>query len=91
VVAVTGLAGHALESWRSRETHELWLQDFLPNDVKNIRIMIYGYDSNLAGGEKSDMRLVDYRRNFIQQLENSRSVTKVCKHLFVATEFVFSC
>ncbi|KAF8540115.1 hypothetical protein BDD12DRAFT_777518, partial [Trichophaea hybrida] len=76
VVAVTGLAGHAFGSWRSRETHQMWLKDFLPKDIKNIRVMTYGYDSSLVGLGRSDMRLVDYRRNFIQQLENSRSTAK---------------
>ncbi|KAF8536358.1 hypothetical protein BDD12DRAFT_290351 [Trichophaea hybrida] len=76
VVAVTGLAGHAFGSWRNRDTHNMWLKDFLPEDVKYVRIMTYGYDSSIVGGEKSDSRLVDYRRNFIQQLENSRSTAK---------------
>jgi hypothetical protein len=88
VIAVTGLAGHAFESWRNCDTHKTWLKDFLPRDVKNVRIMTYGYDSGLVGSGKCDMRLIDYRRNFIQQLENSRSTAKVCKYLFPATEFV---
>jgi hypothetical protein len=25
----------------------MWLKDFLPQDVKNVRIMTYGYDSSL--------------------------------------------
>lgn len=79
VVAVTGLAGHAFGSWRSRETHQMWLKDFLPKDVNSVRIMTYGYDSSLVGLDRSDKRLVDYRRNFIQNLENSRSTAKVCK------------
>jgi hypothetical protein len=76
-VAVTGLAGHAFESWRSRDTHRMWLKDFLPADVKDVRIMTYGYDSNFIRREQGRMRLVDYRRNFIQQLENSRRGFKV--------------
>jgi len=79
VVAVTGLAGHAFGSWRNRDTCKMWLKDFLPEDVKNVRIMTYGYDSSLVRGVKSETRLVDYRRNFIQQLENSRSAAEVCK------------
>jgi len=55
----------------------MWLQDFLPEDVKNVRIMIYGYDSSLTGPARKDLRLLDYRRNFIQQLDYSRSLAKV--------------
>jgi len=77
VVAVTGLAGHAFGSWRSRETHLMWLKDFLPKHIKNIRIMTYGYNSSLVEDTKSTLRLADYRSNFIQQLENARSSAEV--------------
>jgi hypothetical protein len=83
VVAVTGLAGHAFGSWRSRETHKMWLKDFLPKDIGNIRIMTYGYDSSLIGPE-TNARLIDYRRNFIQQLKNSRSSAQVCRRVLPA-------
>jgi hypothetical protein len=82
VIAVTGLAGHALSSWKSRHTRHMWLKDFLPMDIKNIRIMTYGYDSSLIEFERNDMRLVDYKRNFIQQLENSRRMVMVWTYLF---------
>ncbi|KAF8533302.1 hypothetical protein BDD12DRAFT_984533 [Trichophaea hybrida] len=71
VIAVTGLAGHAFGSWRNRETHQMWLKDFLPYDVKNIRILTYGYDSRLIGHDGvAEMRLLDFQRHFIEQLQN---------------------
>jgi hypothetical protein len=75
VVAVTGLAEHAFGSWRSRETREMWLKNFLPYNFKNIRNMTYGYDSSLVGG--GDTRLSDCRRNFIEQFENCRTSAEV--------------
>jgi hypothetical protein len=79
VIAVTGLAGHAFGSWKSRETQQMWLKDLLPHDVRNIRIMSYGYDSSLVGHDKAaENRLLDYQRHFIQQLENARSSVPVC-------------
>jgi hypothetical protein len=77
VIAVTGLAGHAYGSWRSRETHQMWLKDFLPDEVQKIRILSYGYDSSLVGGKTGGSRLLDYQRHFIQQLENARSSVQV--------------
>jgi len=74
---VTGLAGHAFGSWRNRETHQMWLKDFLPHDIQNIRIMTYGYDSHLVGQGKTENRLLDYQRLFIQDIENARSSVKV--------------
>ena len=54
----------------------MWLQEFLPQDVKNIRIMSYGYNTNLIG-DTADDRILDYRRELIQQLENARSSAEV--------------
>jgi len=77
VIAVTGLAGHAFGSWRSRKTHQMWLKDFLAHDVPNIRILSYGYDSSLLGHGKAENRLLDYQRLLIQDIENARSSVKV--------------
>lgn len=77
MIAVTGLAGHAFGSWRSRETGQMWLNDWLPHDVKNIRVMSYGYDSRLVAEEGGENRLLDYQRLFIQDIENSRSSVMV--------------
>lgn len=79
MIAVTGLAGHAIGSWRNRETQQMWLKDFLPYDVQNIRIMSYGYDSRLVGhvGE-AEIRLLDLQRHFVEQLQNARSSVPVC-------------
>jgi len=72
VVAVTGPAGHAFGSWKSRETHRMWLKDFLPRDIKGIRIMSYGYNTGLLG-YTVDGQFLDYGGHFIHMLKNSRS------------------
>jgi len=48
--------------------------------------MTYGYDSSIVGPEQSDARMIDYRRNFIEQLETSRTSAKVCKSLCMLIE-----
>jgi hypothetical protein len=58
----------------------MWLKDLLPRDVKGIRIMSYGYNTNLVGYTVDDVFL-DYRRDFIHMLVNSRSSAEVCKPL----------
>jgi hypothetical protein len=55
----------------------MWLKDFLPYDIQNIRIMSYGYDSRLIGSGKSESRLLDYQRLLIQDIENARSSVNV--------------
>jgi hypothetical protein len=54
----------------------MWLKDFLPRDVKGIRIMSYGYNTNLVGHTVDD-GFLDYKRHFIQMLVNSRSSAEV--------------
>jgi hypothetical protein len=55
----------------------MWLKDFLPKDVRNIRVMTYGYDSNLFDNEENGSRMSDLRKHLVQQIENSRSPEEV--------------
>ncbi|KAF8537282.1 hypothetical protein BDD12DRAFT_982249 [Trichophaea hybrida] len=71
IITVTGLAGHAYGSWRDRGSGRMWLQEFLPQDVKHVRIMTYGYNTSLIGRTVDDT-LLDYRRQLVAQLENTR-------------------
>jgi hypothetical protein len=78
VVAVCGLGGHAFGSWTHRESGRMWLRDFLPQDLENLRIMTYGYNSSLKDSKKaSEETMVDYRREFITALEDVRSTAEV--------------
>ncbi|CAI6098976.1 unnamed protein product, partial [Clonostachys chloroleuca] len=49
IIVVTGLGGYALGSWKSPNSDDVWLRDFLPKDVPNIRVLLYGYDTTLPG------------------------------------------
>jgi hypothetical protein len=51
--------------------------DFLPDDVKAIRIMSYGYNSSLSD-ETMEIDFLDHRRNLLQILSNARRSTPVC-------------
>lgn len=77
LIAVTGLAGHAFGSWRNRESDAMWLQDFLPRDVKTsgVRISTFGYNSALIGERTAEGRILDYARQLIKELEVLQSVS----------------
>ncbi|KAF8537497.1 hypothetical protein BDD12DRAFT_982128, partial [Trichophaea hybrida] len=72
IIAITGLAGYAFGSWRSRVTRSMWLKDFLPQDISRIRILTYGYNTNLVK-HIVDEDLLDHQRRFVQELQNARS------------------
>ncbi|KAI5855156.1 hypothetical protein BZA05DRAFT_349757, partial [Tricharina praecox] len=47
IIAVTGLADHAYESWKPRHQPKMWLRDFLPSEIgEHIRILTFGYDTS---------------------------------------------
>ncbi|KAH7202858.1 uncharacterized protein BKA55DRAFT_531394 [Fusarium redolens] len=47
VIAVCGLGGHALGSFKEKNGPFVWIRDALPSDIPNARILTYGYDTQL--------------------------------------------
>jgi hypothetical protein len=44
---VHGLGGDSYKTWIDDSTKELWLKTLLPKDIKNVRIMTFGYNANI--------------------------------------------
>jgi hypothetical protein len=53
IVAVTGLGGHALGSFRSTGGMSVWLRDFAPQDVPRARFVTYGYDTGVIASDNN--------------------------------------
>lgn len=53
IVAVTGLGGHALGSFRSSDGTSVWLRDFGPQDIPKARWITYGYDSAVVASDSN--------------------------------------
>jgi ankyrin repeat protein len=70
IIALTGLGGHAFGSWAVSPT-EMWLRDFLPRDVPQIRVLIYGYDSRIQKRNSRSI-LSDFTSNFLLKLTDMR-------------------
>lgn len=75
IIAVTGLAAHAFGSW-AHSSQNMWLRDYLPKDIANARILIYGYPSQLQGNTSRSI-LSDHTNNFIQRLLTMRDSARV--------------
>ncbi|GKU07361.1 unnamed protein product, partial [Fusarium langsethiae] len=67
IIAVPGLGSHALGSWKSPNSDDVWLRDFLPKDVPNIRVLLYGYDTSLQGS-LSNQSMEDLGRGFLEKV-----------------------
>ena len=73
IIALTGLAGHAFGSWVA--SPHMWLRDFLPEDLPRARILLYGYDSSLAGSQSKNI-LTDLSSNFVVKLHTMRNISR---------------
>ena len=81
VIAIHALGGHAYGSWVGGDLQMMWLRHWLGNDLKNCRIMTYGYDSALVTPEsvgQSHYSLLDYARRFLGEINKVRVTQEVC-------------
>ena len=75
VIAVSGIGSHAFGSWVT-EHNEMWLRDFLGNDVPKFRTMTYGYNARLFDGHVGGT-LEEYAQQFLEDLKDVRSTVEV--------------
>ena len=75
-VAVCGLGGHAFGSFKEKGTPYMWLRDSLPNDMPNLRVLLYGYDSGLDGSD-SNQNVSVIAESFVGHLRFLRPQSKV--------------
>ncbi|EMT69606.1 Protein SERAC1 [Fusarium odoratissimum] len=82
VIAVCGLGGHALGSFKEKDGRFVWLRDALPSDIPNARILTYGYNSQLVGSE-SFQSLTDLGRTLQVDLEGIHDLNQARSILFI--------
>ena len=51
IIAVTGLDGHAIGSWKAKGSSDVWLRDWLPMDIPSARVILYGYETALKNSK----------------------------------------
>lgn len=85
IVAVHGLnprnaVEHAESTWTA-SNGSMWLKDFLPQKLKTARVLLFGYNSNVAF-ETSTSGISDHAVNLLNRLKLTRQVR-------IATEFLY--
>ena len=78
IVAVTGLGGHALGSFRSASGATVWLRDFAPQDVPQARFITYGYDTSVVASD-SNQGIRELARTLLDSLVSFRQRTQAQK------------
>ena len=78
IIAVHGLNGHAYGTWAHCEAGQpgfenMWLRDFLPDEVKQARILVYGYNSALLGSNTSVSSVKDFAHDLLQRIIDDRA------------------
>lgn len=82
ILAVTGLAGHALGSWTPTDGKEIWIRFWLPEDMPNTRVLTYGYDTALKGENSSSFMSIErLGRSLLETFIAYRERTEVSKRV----------
>ena len=71
IVAVHGLNGDPTESWTHPNNKSMWIKDYLPWDVPNVRVMSFGYNANVAFGSTT-ATIMDHARDLLSSLVDER-------------------
>ncbi|UKZ68508.1 uncharacterized protein TrAtP1_009539 [Trichoderma atroviride] len=76
LIAVSGLGSHAFESFKENNGSHMWLRDSLSHDIPNMRILIYGYDTQIDGST-SFANLDDLANEFQEKIKSMRSYPRL--------------
>ena len=54
----------------------MWLRDFLPQEIPNVRVLVYGYDTKLPGSQ-STASIAELSRKFLESVKTIRKQKEV--------------
>jgi protein SERAC1 len=78
IVAVHGLNGDPIKTWTTDKSKKLWLNDpeMLPKQLKNARILTYGYDASVTIwlGPTSSDGILQHAHTLIAELVANRQL-----------------
>ena len=100
VVFVHGLQGHPWKTWRFKEakgsklfsfnkppsTRVFWPHDLLPDDVPNVRIFTYGYDSHISHGTSGPANQSNISQHGLSLLNTVSGKRHECRDRYVLLE-----
>ncbi|KAI8959655.1 hypothetical protein F5Y11DRAFT_297789 [Daldinia sp. FL1419] len=81
-IAISGLASHPFGSWQPKGPSKsfMWIRDALPQSLRNVRPILYGYDTTLVES-LSFQTIFDLALGLISQLKANGYTLPTCKPL----------
>lgn len=79
IVAIHGLNGNAVSTWRHQPDGTVWLRDLLPDFLPGCRVYTYGYPSKIWS--QSSERIQEYALNLLVALRDVREDLNAVIHL----------
>ncbi|KAF8246560.1 hypothetical protein K440DRAFT_585643, partial [Wilcoxina mikolae CBS 423.85] len=66
IIFVHGLGGGSMRTWcRNRDRRLFWPGEFLPSDLPQARIHIFGYNANFASTKSNVSNIVDFSKQLL--------------------------
>lgn len=75
LVAITGLAGRAFESWQTKNG-QMWLRDFSAPNHTDCRFFTFGYPSKVRQSQQQ-ATISDFVENFVEEIKTISSKQEV--------------
>ena len=80
-IAISGLGSHPFGSWKERDGQHMWLRDCLPDDLEGVRVLLYGYNTDLL--DSQSFQDIDHiAANFAASINSIRQSYMVRKKRF---------
>ena len=75
-MAVHGLGGDSIDIWTHPKSNALWLKDFLPQQIRDARVMTFGYNAAVAFGQ-STLDVIDHAESLLASLIDKRDEPEI--------------
>jgi hypothetical protein len=76
IITVPGLGSHAIGAFKAKDGNNVWLRDFLPEDIPTARVLIYGYDTTITKGDTKHS-ITHLAIAFLDSVKAFRAATEV--------------
>lgn len=75
-MAVHGLGGDAFNIWTHPKSKSFWLRDFFPSQIRDARIIIFGYNAALVF-RHSTAEVINHAKSLLSSLVDKREEPEV--------------